>query len=170
MAGIDQVCTTSRDAPCTAASPAAHATADIDAADPSVPTTIRDTFAITAPPPTTYARAGATLEVVHTWSIPAIGDPVSMMPIQLPLDVMEREAQTVCDAGVAAARAAGAVSVSGTVHRGSAAEHLVAASKSADLVVVGSRGRGGFVGLLLGSVAQQVASHTACPVVVVPSR
>jgi nucleotide-binding universal stress UspA family protein len=113
---------------------------------------------------------GASLEVVHTWSIPAIGDPVSMMPIQLPLDVMEREAQTVCDAGVAAARAAGAVSVSGTVHRGSAAEHLVAASKSADLVVVGSRGRGGFVGLLLGSVAQQVASHTACPVVVVPSR
>jgi len=56
------------------------------------------------------------------------------------------------------------------VHRGSAAEHLVAASKSADLVVVGSRGRGGFVGLLLGSVAQQVASHAACPVVVVPSR
>lgn len=113
---------------------------------------------------------GASLEVVHTWSIPAIGDPVSMMPIQLPLDVMEREATTVCDAGVAAARAAGAVSVSGTVHRGSAAEHLVAASKSADLVVVGSRGRGGFVGLLLGSVAQQVASHAACPVVVVPSR
>lgn len=113
---------------------------------------------------------GASLEVVHTWSIPAIGDPVSMMPIQLPLDVMEREAQTVCDAAVAAARAAGAVSVSGTVHRGSAAEHLVAASKSADLVVVGSRGRGGFVGLLLGSVAQQVASHAACPVVVVPSR
>ncbi|MBU6201336.1 MAG: universal stress protein [Acidobacteria bacterium] len=113
---------------------------------------------------------GASLEVVHSWSIPAIADPVSMMPIQLPLDVMEREAHTVCDAAVAAAGAAGAVSVTGTVHRGSAAEHLVAASKSADLVVVGSRGRGGFVGLLLGSVAQQVASHAACPVVVVPSR
>lgn len=113
---------------------------------------------------------GASLEVVHAWSIPAIGDPVSMMPIQLPLDVMEREAQAVCDAAVAAAGAAGATAVSGAVHRGSAAEHLVAASKSADLVVVGSRGHGGFVGLLLGSVAQQVASHSACPVVVVPSR
>lgn len=113
---------------------------------------------------------GASLEVVHAWSIPAISDPVSMMPIQLPLDVMEREARAVCDAAVAAAGAAGARPVSGTVHRGSAAEHLVAASKSADLVVVGSRGHGGFVGLLLGSVAQQVASHSACPVVVVPSR
>ena len=116
------------------------------------------------------AAHGASLEVVHAWSIPAISDPVSMMPIQLPLDVMEREARAVCDAAVAAATAAGAGSVSGTVHRGSAAEHLVAASKSADLVVVGSRGYGGFVGLLLGSVAQQVASHSACPVVVVPSR
>jgi nucleotide-binding universal stress UspA family protein len=113
---------------------------------------------------------GASLEVVHAWSIPAISDPVSMMPIQLPLDVMEQEARAVCDAAVAAARSAGAASVTGTVRRGSAAEHLVAESKKADLVVVGSRGRGGFVGLLLGSVAQQVASHSACPVVVVPSR
>jgi nucleotide-binding universal stress UspA family protein len=113
---------------------------------------------------------GASLEVVHTWSIPAISDPVSMMPIQLPLDVMEREARAVCDAAVAAAQSVGTSSVSGTVQRGSAAEHLIRASKSADLVVVGSRGHGGFVGLLLGSVAQQVASHSSCPVVVVPSR
>jgi len=113
---------------------------------------------------------GASLEVLHAWSIPAISDPVSLMPIQLPLDELEREAQEICDTAVAAAAAAGAPLVTGVVRRGLAAEHLVSASKSVDLVVVGSRGRGGFVGLLLGSVAHHVLSRSNCPVVVIPVR
>jgi len=51
---------------------------------------------------------------------------------------------------------------------GTAAAALVEESRGADLLVVGSRGLGGFRGLLLGSVGQQVAHHAACPVVIVP--
>jgi nucleotide-binding universal stress UspA family protein len=51
---------------------------------------------------------------------------------------------------------------------GPAARTLIAEAKGAELLVVGSRGRGGFVGLLLGSVSQQVALHPPCPVVILP--
>lgn len=52
------------------------------------------------------------------------------------------------------------------VKRGSPAQVLIDASESASMVVVGSRGHGGFVGMVLGSVGRAVAAHAKCPVVV----
>ena len=49
------------------------------------------------------------------------------------------------------------------------AEVLITAGRDADMLVVGSRGSGGFNRLLLGSVSSQVTHHAQCPVVVIPS-
>ncbi|HTO25585.1 MAG TPA: universal stress protein [Gaiellaceae bacterium] len=55
------------------------------------------------------------------------------------------------------------------VVEGLAARTLLDAAADADLLVVGTRGHGGFVGLLLGSVSQECAHHSRCPIVIVPS-
>jgi nucleotide-binding universal stress UspA family protein len=55
-----------------------------------------------------------------------------------------------------------------SVSVGDPAEELVKASRDADMLVVGSRGSGGFARLLMGSVSSQVTHHAACPVVIIP--
>jgi nucleotide-binding universal stress UspA family protein len=55
-----------------------------------------------------------------------------------------------------------------SVSTGDPAEELVKASSDADMLVLGSRGSGGFVRLLMGSVSSQVTHHAACPVVIIP--
>ena len=54
-----------------------------------------------------------------------------------------------------------------TVAKGNPAEELVKAARGADMLVVGSRGSGGFGRLLMGSVSSQVTHHAECPVMVV---
>jgi nucleotide-binding universal stress UspA family protein len=61
-------------------------------------------------------------------------------------------------------------SVTVSVVSGLIAHELISAGQDADLLVVGSRGHGGFASLRLGSVSSQVASHAECPVVVVHSK
>jgi nucleotide-binding universal stress UspA family protein len=67
----------------------------------------------------------------------------------------------------AASRTAKPASVTVRAVSGIPARELIAASPDADLIVVGSRGGGGFAGLLMGSVSSQVAHHASCPVVVI---
>ncbi len=52
--------------------------------------------------------------------------------------------------------------------QGAPVQRLIESARGAELLVVGSRGRGGFLGLLLGSVSQQCAQHPPCPLVILP--
>ena len=61
-------------------------------------------------------------------------------------------------------------SVSVRAVSGFADQELIDASKNSDLLVVGSRGGGGFARLMLGSISSKVVHHAACPVVVVPAN
>ncbi|MEX2100130.1 MAG: universal stress protein [Acidimicrobiia bacterium] len=114
------------------------------------------------------------LRVVHAWEYPATS--VTDLPIDsVTLRVFKEHAEHVIDQMLIKAvgdpsEVEGSVGIERVVSRGSAAESLLGASQGADLLVVGSRGRGGFKSLLLGSVSQQCAQHATCPVVIVPNR
>ncbi|MFC8190330.1 universal stress protein [Cellulomonas sp. NPDC057328] len=84
-------------------------------------------------------------------------------------DTIRAGAQSVLDEALLHARDAG-VPVEGRVVTGDAAAVLVDASRSVDLAVVGTRGRGGFADRLLGTVSSALPAHAWCPTVVVPLR
>jgi nucleotide-binding universal stress UspA family protein len=79
----------------------------------------------------------------------------------------ERAGAIAVAAAAEAARVAPHVEVTTALLLGDPAPVLLRTAEDADLLVVGSRGRGGFSGLLLGSVSIQVATHAHCPVAVV---
>ena len=106
---------------------------------------------------------GATVEAVIAWDFPSSYGAVPVADV----DFEEIAAQVLSDA---IAELGSAASVQPRVLRGHAAQVLADASHGADLLVVGSRGHGGFVGSLLGSVSLHCVHHASCPVVVIRGR
>jgi nucleotide-binding universal stress UspA family protein len=112
---------------------------------------------------------GATLTILGAWEVPPV--PSTPYP-NLPwygeaADLSDITEHALNEAIEAVVGTDSDLVVERKVIQGHAASRLIQASAGADLVVVGSRGHGGFAGMLLGSVSQHVAAHAKCPVVVV---
>lgn len=115
-----------------------------------------------------YALPGVErVRVVHAWFLPALA--VGMFAtVAAETDTMDAAAMQVVDRVLASAGPPPAhLEVTGEAVRGTPGFALIEASRDADLIVVGSRGRGGFKGLLLGSTSAEVASHSHAPVAVI---
>ena len=112
---------------------------------------------------------GAMLRAVHAWFMPMVftsGPPLLVLP-EAGDELGEEGDKVLSDALEAVAPDVEGLALERSVVEGSAAHCLLRAAEGADLLVLGSRGHGGFHGLLLGSVSQQCAHHAPCPVVIV---
>jgi nucleotide-binding universal stress UspA family protein len=121
----------------------------------------------------------ATLRIVHAWLMPlmlaAPGPILGGVPIDYgdtledQLEAARGAAERLLEDLVDRVPADGVV-IERVLVEGQPTKALLEAAADADLLVVGSRGRGGFKGLVLGSVSQQCSGHAPCPVVIVPTR
>ena len=109
---------------------------------------------------------GATVEAVIAWELPVnYGTPAPLMPPRTDFEEVAKEVISLAIADVSSPDEQ--VTIKGKVVEGNAPRILLDASAGADLLVVGSRGHGGFAEALLGSVGQRCVHHATCPVVVV---
>jgi nucleotide-binding universal stress UspA family protein len=112
--------------------------------------------------------AGASVEAVIAWRYPVMAGGVPYAPGPIYTTDYGEFAATVLNSAVReTVDPDGPVKVSVTAREGNAAQVLLADSDGADLLVVGSRGHGGFTEALLGSVSQACVHHARCPVVII---
>jgi nucleotide-binding universal stress UspA family protein len=107
-------------------------------------------------------RKDAKVIAVLAWQMPLVSNPTAFDPEELQANYEELLVQTVADAPHQPG-----VPVETRVISGEPIDVLVEESRDAQLLVVGSRGKSLFKGVLLGSVSQACAARAVCPVVVV---
>jgi nucleotide-binding universal stress UspA family protein len=112
---------------------------------------------------------GSSVDAVIAWQPPAASGLEWGVTVVDDTDYAELAAKTLDEAISMAADPASRVRVRPMVGEGNAAQVLLDASADADLLVVGSRGHGGFASALLGSVSLHCTHHAHCPVVVIRS-
>jgi nucleotide-binding universal stress UspA family protein len=103
------------------------------------------------------------LEAISVWVYPPVFE--ANPPVQW--ELKEDAQRTVDSAGAAVFGAETPAWFTATTRRGSPARVLIEESAGAEMLVLGSRGHGGFVGMLLGSVSTACVQHAQCPVMIV---
>lgn len=119
------------------------------------------------------AHGGGDIRAVLVWEIPYSGLATSLSPEPYGLPdpaVYEQQARQRLESAIEEVGDTSPVQVHAELHEGQPAAVLSELSGDADLVVVASRGHGGFTALLLGSVSAQVVRHSHCSVVVIRPR
>ncbi len=112
---------------------------------------------------------GAEVKAVSAWHVPAVVYEAEVTPLSVDFSEFHKIAESSLEASLDRGGVADSgVKVTPIVREGNPADVLCELARGADLLVVGSRGLGGFRGLLLGSVGQQTAHHAPCPVVIIP--